>query len=234
MVSSDVSLTISSFDQLKELEKIKTVKPKLIHIKVDTGMSRQGFLESDLNKVVSALKKVKGVEVQGLFTHFAMAKNPSFPQFTKLQLKSFDKWIEAFHKAGWKPIIHAAASGGAIIHPEAHFDMGRIGISLYGLWPSKETAGYAKNKITLKPALSWKTIISEVKKVPKGSKVGYDCAEILNRESVIAICPIGYWHGLPRSLSSIGRVLIKGKEAKILGRVSMDMIIIDITEIAGV
>lgn len=235
-VENDISLSISSFDQLKEIEKVKTEKPKLVHIKVDTGMSRQGFLEKDISTLTSKLRNFSTSQliIQGLFTHFASAKNPSFPQFTRMQLQSFDKWIEAFHKAGFKPIVHAAATGGAIIHKEAHFDMVRIGIGFYGLWPSKETESYAKDKMKLMPALSWKAIISEVKNIPKGSKIGYDCTEILNRDSTVAICPIGYWHGYPRALSSIGRVLVGGKEARVLGRVSMDMIILDVTGIPNV
>lgn len=237
VAEKDISMAISSFDQLKKISKIKTSKSKKIHIKVDTGMCRQGFLEKDILKLLSFYKLQATnykLEFEGLFTHFSMAKNPSFPQFTNLQLKSFKKWIEAFHKVRINPIVHAGATGGAILYPESHFDMVRIGIGFYGLWPSKETESYAKDKIKLTPALSWKTIISEIKKITKGSKIGYDCTEILNRDSITAICPIGYWHGLPRALSSIGRVLVGGKEVRILGRVSMDMIILDITDISNV
>lgn len=236
-VNNNISLTISNFDQLKEVERVKTNKPKLIHIKVDTGMSRQGFLAKDTPKILANLQLAtnnRQLKIEGLFTHFAMAKNPAFPHFTKKQISDFEKWIEAFQEAGFKPIVHASATGGAILYPESHFDMVRIGIGLYGLWPSKETEEFAKDKIKLKPALSWKAIISEVKAVPAGSKIGYDCTETLDKESKIAICPIGYWHGYPRVLSSIGRVLVGGREARVLGRVSMDMIILDVTKIPNV
>jgi alanine racemase len=112
--------------------------------------------------------------------------------------------------------------------------MVRIGISLYGIWPSKESEAYMGDMISLKPVLSWKTIIAEIKKLPKGAKVGYDCTEVLKKDSVIAVCPIGYWHGYPRALSSIGKVLINGEKAKILGRVCMDIIMIDITNIKNI
>lgn len=236
VADNDINFTISSFDQLKELENIETKKPKSIHIKVDTGMSRQGFLAEDLENLISQLKNLQTSEliIGGLYTHFAMAKNPSFPQFTKIQLERFQKWTNAFHQAGFKPIVHASATGGAILYPEAHFDMVRIGIGLYGIWPSKETEAFAKDKIKLQPALSWRAIISEVKKLPKGAKIGYDCTETLDRELVIAICPIGYWHGFPRAFSSIGRVIIGGEMARVLGRVSMDMLILDVTGIPHV
>ncbi|TSC61046.1 MAG: alanine racemase, partial [Parcubacteria group bacterium Gr01-1014_107] len=165
------------------------------------------------------------------FTHFAAAKNPSFPKYTFGQIELFKKWIEAFKKNGYKPIAHAAASSGTLIFPESHFDMVRIGISLYGLWPSPEVESFCKDKYQLKPILSWKTIISEVKTLKKGSKVGYDLTETLSRESKVAVCPLGYWHGFPRILSSIGSVLIRGKRARVLGRISMDMISVDVTGI---
>jgi alanine racemase len=90
------------------------------------------------------------------------------------------------------------------------------------------------DKVSLKPVLSWKTIIAEIKELPKGSKVGYDCTEVLKKDSVIAVCPIGYWHGYPRALSSIGKVLINGEKAKILGRVCMDIIMVDVTHIKNI
>jgi alanine racemase len=109
--------------------------------------------------------------------------------------------------------------------------MVRVGAGLYGIWPSLETKNYAENKFQLKPVLSWRTILAEVKNLSKGSYIGYDCAEVLERDSVIGICPIGYWHGYPRNLSSIGKVLIKGIKIKVLGRVSMDMLIVDLTNV---
>jgi len=109
--------------------------------------------------------------------------------------------------------------------------MVRIGIGFYGLWPSKETREAFKRKIKLMPVLSWKTIISQIKKLPAGSKIGYDQTETLDRPSKVAILPIGYWHGYSRALSSVGRALVNGKEAKVLGRVSMGMVSIDVTDI---
>ena len=110
--------------------------------------------------------------------------------------------------------------------------MVRIGIGLYGLWPAAEVREYLRERIILKPALIWKSIITETKKLPKGSRIGYDLTETLCKDSVVAIVPIGYWHGYPRALSSIGRVMVNGKECKVLGRVSMDMLTIDVSGIS--
>jgi alanine racemase len=233
-VESNISITISSKEQLHSLSvgKIQVI-PK-IHIKVDTGMHRQGFqineIDETLEFVLTLVNEGK-IILEGLFTHFAAAKNPSFPNFTKRQLAEFDEWVTKFKKAGLKPICHAAATGGYMVFPESQYDMVRIGIGLYGLWPSIEAREYAKEKFALRPALTWKTLISEIKEVKKGEKVGYDCTETLERDSVLAICPIGYWHSYPRALSSIGKVIIRGRAARVVGRVSMDMICIDVTQI---
>jgi alanine racemase len=234
LAENDVSFAISSFDQLEQLKKAKSENVKKIHIKVDTGMSRQGFLEKDLPEVLNVLKNLEGVLVEGLFTHFAMAKNPAFPAFTNNQILIFKKWVETFKKAGLNPIAHASATGGTILYKDAHFDMVRVGIGMYGIWPSKETKEFAKDNLDLKPILSWKTVVGEVKEIPAGSKVGYDCTETALEDSKIAVCPIGYWHGYGRVFSSIGRVLVRGEKARILGRVSMDMIVIDVTHIKDV
>ena len=231
---NDISITVSSFETLETLQKNHLSRPLKIHIKVDTGMHRQGFLLKDLPKVLSFLQTTSHklqANVEGLYTHFAAAKNPAFPEYTKKQIAEFKQWRIAFKKVGFSPICHASATAGAMIFPEANFDMARIGIGFYGLWPAKEIESYFANRILLEPTLSWKTIISEIKELPKGAKIGYDLTETLQKESRIAICPIGYWHGYPRTLSSVGFVLVGGKRARILGRVSMDMISINITDI---
>ena len=172
--------------------------------------------------------------VEGLYTHFAEAKNPRSGDTTKRQIGEFVKWKEFFFEAGHDPICHAGATGGAMLYPSAHFDLVRIGIGSYGLYPSTEAEHYMSRTIKLTPVLSWKAIVGEVKQVKKGERVGYDLTEMLRRDSVLAVIPVGYWHGIPRLLSSKGRVLIGGKSAGIVGRVSMDMIVVDVTDIKHV
>lgn len=242
----DISLTISTFDSLEAIEAehnfnilgdLKKPDKKLnIHVKVDTGMHRQGFLAAEISRVVSKLKSLqhKNISIEGLFTHFGAAKNPSFPQKTLAQIEKFESWRKAFAEAGFKSLIHASASSGAIVYPQARYDLVRFGVTVYGLWPAPQVRAFAEKDMPLKPVLSWKTIISEVKEISKGEQVGYDFIETLKRDSRLAVCPIGYWHGLPRALSSVGNVLVNGKRARIVGRISMDMITIDVTDIAGV
>jgi len=233
-IENNISLTISDFETLKSLKKTKGGKLK-IHLKIDTGMHRQGFFVSEIPEVIKVLKSCSTVVLEGVFTHFSSAKNPAFPSVTNKQIEDFKKATDILEKAGFKNFIkHAAATAGMIIFPQSHFDMVRVGIGMYGIWPAKETYEAFKNKIKLESVLSWKTVVGPVKKLPKGSKVSYDLTEELSRDSKIAILPVGYWHGFPRALSSIGRVLIKGKEAKVLGRVTMDMVIVDVTSIKDI
>ena len=227
----NLSVSVSTLETLKALAQQKGAHPKF-HIKVDTGMHRQGFLMADLPDVLGLLTSDDAFKksFEGLFTHFASAKNPAFPAYTQGQLKEFKVWKETFEKAGLTFMSHAAATSGTLLFPESHFDLVRVGMGLYGYWPSFETGEYLKDKISLSPVLSWKTVIAELKMLPAGSKIGYDCTETLERDSMVAICPVGYWHGYSRKLSSIGRVLIRGKRCRVLGRVSMDMLTIDVTD----
>ena len=232
--TNNISLTISSFDALNRVARLSKFRPK-IHLKIDTGMHRQGFFVDELTRVVSFLRnRAPKVGVEGLYTHFAAAKDPASPTATLRQLKEFKKAIGIVEQAGFRPIKHAAATSGAILFPKAHFDMARIGIGIYGLWLSPEVRSAFSNKIRLTPVLSWRTIIGEIKEVKKGERVGYDFTEKFSKDSRIAILPIGYWHGYPRALSSVGHVLVQGKRAKILGRVSMDMTVVDVSNIKNV
>ncbi len=230
-----IAVSISNFGALAAI--IKEKQRPVIHLKIDTGMHRQGFLEKDIPRLIRILKK-NHIKPEGVFTHFASAKDVARPDYTLAQLAVFKKIIADFEKSGFTQMIrHAAATGGTLLFPDAHLDMVRIGIGLYGYWPSEEAKrekGKGKNRekqVILKPVLSWKTIVAEVKQIPKGSFVGYDMTERANRATRIAVLPIGYWHGYDRGLSSVGYVLVRGRRARVLGRVSMDMIVVDITDI---
>ncbi len=230
--SKDIVLSVSNFEILKHLSQTKN--PPKFHIKIDTGMSRQGFFLEDIPKVIKFLNLQPTTynlspKLVGLYTHFASAKDTNYPTYTEHQFELFNKALKLFEKAGYKNLIkHVSATGGAMINSKYHQDAVRVGIGLYGLWPAKELELQLGNKIHLKPILSWKTIVSEVKNIPAGQFVGYDLVERVHRPTKIAVLPIGYWHGLPRALSTIGEVLINGRRARILGRVSMDLTVVDV------
>lgn len=236
----NIIVTVSNMDALRSLARIKN--PPQFHIKMDTGMHRQGFYVEEVPKILAMLK-LRGTRgnrsnghdlglstsLKGLYTHFASAKDINYPGYTDTQLKNYEKAVALFEKAGFKKLMkHAAATGGALINKKYHFDAVRVGIGLYGLWPSKELEVQLGDKIKLQPVLSWRTRISEIKKLKAGDYVGYDLTERVPKATTMAVLPIGYWHGFPRALSSLGEVIVKGQRARVLGRVSMDILTIEL------
>ncbi len=229
----NISVTISSMNSLLEIKKLKLENKLKIHIKVDTGLGRQGFPYEELGEVLKVLKDLKQMEVEGLYTHLAVGEALSGKEYTMMQAGKLDTWYMAFIDEGYKPLRHICATSSTMFFPELHYDMVRIGIGSYGLWPSRETKQAMQKKYKLMPVLSWKTIITEIKKINKGTKIGYDLTEELKKDSELGIIPIGYWHGYPRALSSKGLFSVLGKKIKLVGRVSMDMIVLDLTNIGA-
>ena len=229
--SQKISFTISTFESLNLL--VKNKKPVSINLKIDTGMHRQGFFVSDLPKVLLMLQKSPHIKIHGVFTHFASAKKPDASHETEKQIERFKEAVSIIRAIYPNVIAHASATAGILNYPEANFDLVRAGIGLYGLWPSDETRKSHKN-IELKPVLTWKTIISEVKTVDKGQKVGYDYTEQLKKTTKLAVLPIGYWHGYWRAFSSKAHVLVGDQRCKLIGRVSMDMAVVDVTNVKNV
>lgn len=227
-----ITLSFSSMHSFEELvsEIPKASERPAIHIKVDTGMHRRGLYLNELKPAAEFCKK-NDINVTGVFSHFAAAKDTTYLSYSLQQRKQFEEAVTILEEAGLKQLTkHIAATGGVMIDKRFHFDAVRIGIGLYGVYPTKELEMQCADAFNLQPALAWRALVSEVKLVPKGEFIGYDLTEKLNRDTTIAIIPIGYWHGLPWALSGHGSVLINGKRAKILGRVSMDMITVDATE----
>lgn len=237
---NQLTLMVSNFETLKKIIKIKTQAH--FHLKIDTGMHRQGFYLQDLPKAIKLIRNSKFETrnyLKGLCTHFAAAKDVTYPYHTLRQISEFLKAKKMLQSAGFKNlIVHAAATGGALLYPQSYFDLVRIGIGLYGYWPSPESQIQhpliLKRSFELRPVLSWRARISEIKNFKPGDLIGYDLTEKIYRKTAGAIIPVGYWHGLPRSVSSVGEVLVGGQRAKILGRVSMDLIAVATVKKAGV
>ena len=227
-----LSVTVSNMDAVQALASVAV--PLNIHFKIDTGMHRQGLRPEEVKLALESTASNSSVTLEGVYTHFAAAKNPSLREITDQQVSLFLKVKQEIEDSGLTPLFHAAATGGTLIYPEAHFDMVRVGIGLYGLWPSGPTRAAFEEAIPLKPILSWKTCISEVKVLKEGEGIGYDLTERALTDMKIAVCPIGYWHGYPRAYSSTGPVMVRNKKTRVMGRVSMDMISIDITDIPEV
>lgn len=237
VVENEFSQTVYNEETIKklgELSKEQNKKVKL-HFKIETGTSRQGIGEEELMKRIEIVKQYPNLIVQGLSTHYANIEDTTDHGFAKSQLEKFNQVILKLAEQGIDvPFKHTACSAATILFPETHFDLVRVGISQYGMWSSKETfvsANGEANKIELKPVLTWKAKIAQIKEIASGTPVSYGLTEKVSRDSRIAILPIGYWDGYDRGLSSIGNVLIAGKRCKVLGRVCMNMIIVDVTDI---
>jgi alanine racemase len=198
-----------------------------IHIKLETGMHRLGFDEKDIPELITLLDSYKNVKVASIFSHLAGADNADHDTFTQQQVDIFLRGAKAIIAAiGYAPLLHILNSPGALRHPQFQFDMIRLGIGLYGVDPTNE--GFTE----LKPVISLKTIISQIKVIEKGETVGYNRMGKADTTKKIGVIAIGYADGFNRAFSNgIGRVLVNGKEAPIIGNVCMDMSMIDLTDV---
>lgn len=240
--------------KLRQGERVQGKKIN-VHIKVETGTGRQGVLTEDLLDFIIEIKKWPNIEVEGLSTHFANIEDATNHDYAKGQLEAFNNAVNLLEKNNINIAIkHTACTAATILFPETYFNMARIGIGLYGLWPSKETfvsatqnptlrlplikgrvgEGFCSEKIDLKPVLTWKTRIAQIKKMKAGDYISYGCTEKLDKDSLVAVLPTGYYDGYDRKLSGVGNVLIGGKRAKILGRICMNMFMADVSDIDGV
>ncbi len=219
--------TLYSLDFAKELNKIcELTREKVnVHIKIDTGMGRVGILWNEAVGFIKEILKFKNLNIEGLYAHFSSADEKD-KTYTKLQFERFMKVIDELEKENIKiPLKHHGNSATVIDLPEYILDGVRTGISLYGLRPSEEV-----KKVKLYPVMSLHSKIIFLKKVPPQTPISYGRTFITKRESLIATLPFGYADGYPRILSNKGEVLYKGRRAKIVGRVTMDQVMIDLTK----
>jgi len=194
--------------------------PANVHIKVDTGMGRLGILHDDI-RLVKNIHRLKFLNIEGLFTHFALADMDS--EFTSYQIGLFNCLIAGLKKNGINiPLLHTANSMATLDYKNSHFNMVRPGLVIYGLYP-KEEAG-----IRLKPVLSLKTKVVYIKEVPKGWGISYGHEYVTKIRTKIAILPIGYGDGYPRNLSNKAPVLIRGERFGVCGRICMDQMMVDV------
>jgi alanine racemase len=226
-VKYNIDITVASINSLKNIINYKKSKDLLINLKIDTGLSRQGFLLEELPLVVQILKSNEHINITGLYTHLIGAESQKFDTHTQKQSNEINIWQDELNAIGYYPLVHISATAGFLMHSNLSYDCVRVGIGLYGLWPSSEVKEKNIKKLNLYPVLSWKTRINQVKKIKKGDVVGYDATFVANSDMTIAIIPIGYFDGLPRSLSNKGYMLCGGTKCQILGRVMMNMCVID-------
>jgi alanine racemase len=229
----DLTPAISDLQTLAAIDKLLFGKRAPVfgfHLKVDTGMGRLGLLHSEIDSWLPELISLRGLHLAGLFSQLAHAERAD-DEFTLSQVDHFQNVVERIADAGFPPpLLHLANSAGIIGVPEAHGTMVRPGIMLYGCCPAPEMA----REVELKPVLAWHTRILQIKELPAGASVGYGRTFTAKRNSRIAALPVGYADGYHRLLSNRGAVLVRGKRAPIAGRISMDLTMIDVTDIAEI
>jgi alanine racemase len=201
-----------------------------VHVKVDTGMHRYGLYPNEVVDFLHALSSLPGIDLEGLFTHFATADWEN-QTFVHQQNKIFRDVLASAKASGLQiPLVHAANSAAIMSLPEAHFDAVRPGIAIYGMEPSIER----KSIIRILPALTLKSKVNQVQLLPKGEAIGYGRAFITQESTHVALIPVGYGDGYYRIFSNRGLVLVHGQRAPILGRISMDQLVADVTQIPDV
>ncbi len=238
VVDRDVHVLVSSREVLDAVaaraRRLGTALP--VHVKVDTGTHRQGVEVSQAADLAAAARAA-GLEVAGLATHFANIEDTTDHDYAYRQLALFREALAAVEaRVGRVALAHAACSAAALLFREADFSMVRVGISLYGHWPSKETylswlLAHGRDGVKLRPALSWRARVGQLKDVPAGAPIGYGLTYRPTRRSRVAVLPVGYADGYPRALSNRARVLVRGRPAPVIGRVCMDIVLADVTDV---
>jgi alanine racemase len=234
VVDHDLIQTIYTLESAKALSHaaVWLGKDAVVHIKVDTGMGRIGFRPGEeAIRMIMEIAALPGIRIEGIYTHFACAGEPD-RSYTRKQLADFLAFVDRLRAAGVSPpVLHAANSAAVIDLPETHLDLVRPGLIVYGLYPSPTNGSTG---LKLRAALSWKAMVTMVKKLPAGTGIGYGLTYRTKTDTVVATVPVGYGDGYLRALGNRGEVLIRGQRARVLGSICMDQFMVDVTGIPGV
>ena len=231
-VEEELELSVFNLEMLNALQvaAAETNRAARIHMKVDTGMRRFGVLDTDALEFIEAASKSPGIAIQGLFSHLGMADEES--GFTEVQESRFKALQNQLSERGISIPLHHLYNSAGSMRENLLGNACRIGISLYGLFPSRYCRAKMENRhpeFSLQPALTWKTRIVQVKRVPEGSLVSYGGAYRTRREETLAILPIGHFDGYDRGLSNKADVLIRGKRCPVVGRVCMNQTVVNVS-----
>lgn len=226
-------LSLYDVERLKLVEAlvVQTGVPAKIHVKIDASLGRQGVLLEELPAFIRAVKECPHVAVAGVYSHFANIEDTVDDVHAKRQIGILEEAAKLFREAGFHDFkTHLSATSGVLTH-EASLPTGlvRVGVGVYGMWPSEHLEEAWRGKLELKPVMRWVTHVAQVKTVPAGFTIGYGLTFKTERPTVIAVIPQGYSDGYDRKLSNAGEVLIGGVRRRILGRVAMNMFTVDVS-----
>jgi len=252
-----VTLAVYDVDQAREVSTAaeKCGQKAVVHLKVDSGLSRLAVTTDEVLEYFREIRSLPGLEIEGVYSHLADAEGLD-QTYTLRQYRNFKTCLETLKEEGFDPKLrHIGASAAAMLLEHSRLDLVRVGISLYGYWPSPETKilhyGAANDlskrlqdgfldretafiKPLFKPVLTYKCAVIQTKWLPLGVKVGYGCTYETQRKTRIAVLPVGYAEGYDRHLSNCGEVLVRGRRARVLGRICMNLTVVDITDIPDV
>ncbi|MBN2199632.1 MAG: alanine racemase [Candidatus Aminicenantes bacterium] len=234
-------LTVSGEQTVNRLAEIcRRMKRKArVHIKVETGTHRQGLRPEHVPRLAAAILGRRELVLEGLSSHFANIEDTTDPSYPRRQLEVFTGTVAALERKGIRvPIKHMSCTASTILFPDTYHTMVRVGIGLYGCWPSKETylscRLQKRRPVELRPVLSWRCRVAQVKRVPRGAFIGYGGTYRTTRPTRLAVLPVGYSDGYSRGLSNASYVLLRGRRAPVRGRVAMNFVVADVTDIPGV
>ena len=235
--ASGLRLTVYNSETIEVLARLGSAEhPVRVHVKIETGTGRQGVLPAELPEFLDLVTGAPSVALEGVSTHFANIEDTLDHDYATGQIDQFQSVLGHLRRRRIDvPVVHTAATAAAILFPKTQYDLVRVGIGVYGMWPSRETylsAVLGKRGIAdLRPVLSWKTRVVQIKRMPAGSSISYGCTYKTTRPTRVGVLPVGYADGYSRALSNVAYVLIRGQRAPVMGRVCMNMIMVDVTDI---
>ncbi|UCG52109.1 MAG: alanine racemase [Candidatus Latescibacterota bacterium] len=227
VVDNGFATTVSSWEFACSIASYAAAKGNEteVHVEIDTGMGRTGFLPAEAENLITKISRLRGVSLGGLFTHYPVSDTD--PDFTRQQTERFLRLVEVLKSRGVDiPLIHSANSAAVSTVPETHMEMIRPGLLAYGHLP-----GDMKPLLPVQPVMSWKSRLVQVRRIPKGTSISYGRSFTTSRDTVMGVVPVGYGHGYPFRLSNTGKMIVGGERVPIIGRVTMDMTMVDLTDV---
>ena len=232
-------LSVFSLLQLKKIEEFagKSRVKQEIHIPIDAYLGREGILESEWDKFFEEIKKCKNIKLGGIYAHFANIEDTKDFSHANKQINKYKEAVEMAKKFGFKKLqTHISATSGLLVYEKNKGinSVVRIGIGIYGMWPSEHIKELYKGKLKLRPIMTWKAKVAQIKTLPVGHPVGYGLTYSTKKMTKVAVIPIGYADGFARELSNKGEVLIGGTRCQVLGRVAMNMLVANVNHLKNI
>lgn len=238
-IKSNAEVSVFDFNHAYLINKVSKKRNKIlkVHVALDSYLGREGIMQEEVDEFINKIKGLDFIVIEGVYSHFSNIEDTMNFTHANKQIDTYHKSISLFKENGFNNLkTHISATSGILVYEKKNnlHDIVRLGIGLYGMWPSEHLEFLNKKNINLKPIIKWVTHVAQVKVIPANYPIGYGLTYITKKKTKIAVIPQGYYDGLSRSLSNNGEFLIRGKKVKILGRVAMNMTVVDVSNIKDV